>query len=196
MLWRRFPQKGRNLMQGVVSVLDAQASAKVEQLWAELERVFALKYACVAYPHLTYHLAESYDDTRVIPVLRDLSRHAAPLHVTTSGLGIFTGERPVLYIPVVRDAALTRFHEQVTLAVAPYAMGAHEHHYGTSFWMPHITLAVEDLTPDMLPDVIRMLGSRALNWHIIVSNLALVQDAQGERDSWIQFPFNTLSPRQ
>src|SRR5215207_6699822 len=159
-------------MQGVVSVLDAQASAKVEQLWAELERGFALKYACVAYPHLTYHLAESYDDTRVIPVLRDLSRHAAPLRVTTSGLGIFTGERPVLYSPIVRDAALSRFHEQVTKAVAPYVQGAHDHHYGVTRWMPHITLAVEDLSRDMLPDVIRMLGSRAFNWDIIVSNLS------------------------
>jgi 2'-5' RNA ligase len=183
-------------MQGVVSVFDAQASANVEQVWAELERAFALKYACVAYPHLTYHLAERYDDTRVIPVLRDLSRHATPLRVTTSGLGIFTGERPVLYLPIVRDTALTRFHEQVTKAVAPYAQGAHDHHYGVAHWMPHITLAVEDLTPDMLPDVIRMLGGRAFNWVIIVSNLSFVPDVQAARDRWVQFPFNTQPPRQ
>ena len=183
-------------MQGVVSLLDTEASAKVEQLWAELERTFALNYARVAYPHFTYHLAETYDHTRLIPVLRDLSRHATPLRVTTSGLGIFTGERPVLYIPIVRDAALTRFHAQVSQAVAPYATGAHDHHYGAPHWMPHLTLAVEDLTPDMLPHVVRMLVSRAFIWSIIVSNLALVPDAQGERSSWVQFPFNTQPPRQ
>src|SRR5688572_9965009 len=103
-------------MQGVVSVLDAQTSAQVEALWAELEREFALKYACMPYPHFTYHLAEQYDETRVAAVLRDLARHAEPLRVTTSGLGIFTGERPVLYVPVVRDATLTRFHALVAQA--------------------------------------------------------------------------------
>lgn len=178
-------------MQGVVSILDAQASVKTEQLWAELDRAFGLKYACVAYPHFTYHLAERYDERHVIPALREIARHAEPLQISTSGLAIFTGKRPVLYIPIVRHAALTRFHAQVARVVSSYAQNAHDHHYGAANWFPHITLAVEDLTLEMLPDVTKLLATRAFQWNIIVNNLALVLDAQGERDDWVQFPFNT-----
>jgi 2'-5' RNA ligase len=176
-------------VQGVVSILDAAHNTQVESLWKALEEQFSLQYACVAYPHFTYHLAESYKLYRVSRVLRRLAKEAIPFQITTSGIGLFTGERPVLYLPVVCDLALTRFHDKLWKAVTPCGSGVHTHHYGPQNWVPHITLAVQDLTHDILPDVIRLLSSRTFNWTCTITSLSLVLDARGGREDWIEFPF-------
>jgi 2'-5' RNA ligase len=181
-------------MQAIVSTLDKQHNARIESLWSELEREFGLKYACVAYPHFSYQVAEAYDELPVLSILRDIASEMKPFTVQTSGLGIFTGERPVLFVRVIRDARLSALHDRVGAAVAPYATGVHSHHYGHPYWVPHITLAIEDLTHDNLPDVIRLLSRRSFMWEITVHDLALVRDASGTRDDWVCIDFEKPAP--
>lgn len=175
-------------MQGIVSTLDTEHNTRIEALWSELEHDFGLKYACVAYPHFSYQIAESYAPG-VESALRALAAQTQPFEVITSGLGIFTGERPVLFVRVVRDAELTAFHDAVAETVAPYARGLHANHYGHEYWIPHITLAIEDLTHDNLPDVIHLLSRRSFDWTIRVDNVALVLDARGTRSDWVYMTF-------
>jgi 2'-5' RNA ligase len=172
-------------MQGIVSTLDRQHNLHIEALWSELEREFGLKYACVAYPHFSYQVAEGYAESPALDALRAVARQTKPFKVMTGGLGIFTGERPVLFIRVVRDAELTAFHDRIFAAVAPYARGVHANHYGHEYWIPHITLAVQDLTHEVLPDVIRLISRRSFNWEITIDDVALVLDARGSRDDWV-----------
>jgi 2'-5' RNA ligase len=176
-------------VQGIVSILDDTHSQKVEALWDELETQFGLRYACVAYPHFSYQVSEGYDVPKVAAVLAGVTRVMKPFSVFTSGLGIFTGARPVLDIRIVRSAPLTAFHNAVWNAISPYASGLHAHHYGQPNWIPHITLAIQDLTHENLPDVIRLLSERPFNWEIQVDNVTLVLDAQGTRDEWVRYPF-------
>lgn len=177
-------------MQGIVSTLDEAHNAKIEALWNELEREFGLKYACVAYPHFSYQVVESYDTARAEAALRALAQEAQSFPVTTTGgLGIFTGEKPVLYVGIVRDARLTAFHDRVVAAVAPFAHGIHTAHFDHSQWVPHITLAMGDLTHDMLPEVVRLLSQRSFDWDITVNDVGLVLDARGTRDDWVCMTF-------
>ena len=175
-------------MQGIVSTLDKAHNARIESLWSELEHSLGLKYACVAYPHFSYQVAEGYLPG-VESALRALAAQSKPFEVTASGLGIFTGERPVLFVRIVRDAQLTEFHDTVAEAVAPYVRGLHANHYGHEHWIPHITLAIQDLTHENLPDAIRLLSRRSFNWTIMVDNLSLVLDARGSRDDWVCMDF-------
>ena len=175
-------------MQGIVSTLDKEHNAQIESLWSELEHAFGLKQACVAYPHFSYQVAESYAPG-VENALRALAAESRPFEVTATGLGIFTGERPVLFVRVVRDAQLTAFHDVIAGTAAPFARGLHDNHYGHKHWIPHITLAIEDLTHDILPDVIRLLSRRSFDWTIRVDNVALVLDARGDRDDWVCMDF-------
>jgi 2'-5' RNA ligase len=154
-----------------------------------LKRECGLSSARVAYPHFSYQVVESYDAPRVEPVLREWVREAKPFRVLTAGLGIFTGPRPVLYVRIVRSPELSAFHADLWSRVAPYAVNMHEQHYGHDFWSPHITLAIEDLTPDILPTAVRLLSERPFNWEIKIDNVALVLDARGDRDQWLLFPF-------
>ncbi len=175
-------------MQGIVSMLDQQSSAMTEALWSELEQQFGLTYARTAYPHFSYQVVEEYDAVTLEPILRRLADAATPLRVTTSGLGIFTGERPILYVRVVRDAALSAFHRALYDAALPCCVGMHDY-YTPANWNPHLTLAMHDLTHERLPDVIRLLSRRTFQWEITVTSLSLVLDAQGTRDHWRHYTF-------
>lgn len=180
-------------MQGIASILDREHSNQIERLWDELEREFGLKYACVAYPHFSYQVAEHYDIARAELALRDLANNTAPFTISTSGLGIFTGDSPVLDVRVVRTPHLNAIHQQIVDLLAPFTMGDHTRHYGAGHWLPHITLAMGDLTHDVLPDVVRLLSRRSFTWDISIDNIALVLDARGTRDQWLQFPFGGKS---
>ena len=176
------------MLQGVVSILDQEHCDKVESLWDELEREFGLKSAAAAYPHFSYQVVERYDVQRVKDTLTRLTHSAAPFNVHTSGLGIFTGDSPTLYITVARSVYLTKFHSHLWKRLSKTGRAIHTHHYGPDNFVPHITLAAGDLTLEHLPEAVKLLGSRSFNWNIHIDNVALVLDAQGDRDQWIRYP--------
>lgn len=164
-------------MHGVVSLLDAAHYQPVESLWAELAAACGQRGVYVTpFPHFSYHVAADYNLPALDAVLRDFARAQAPFRVTTTGLGIFTGAAPVVYVPVVRDPALTAFHQALWPRLEAVATGG-SGYYAPGAWMPHITLVFGDATPARLPDVLRLLGGRSFNWDIAVDNLALVYDS-------------------
>ena len=183
------------MLQGVVSILDTKHCEKVDALWADLKREFGLKDAANAFPHVSYQVAERYDMPRARGVLQRLARRMIPLHVRTSGLGIFTGESPILYIAVARSIQLASFHSRLWERISRTAHGIHTPHYGPDNFMPHITLAAGDLKAEQLPDVVRLLAVRPFSWEITLDNLALVPDAAGSRDQWMRFPFGQNPPQ-
>jgi 2'-5' RNA ligase len=183
------------MLQGIVSILDPEHCEKVEALWFDLKREFGLKDAANAHPHVTYQVAEQYEITRAKGVLKRLARRAAPFRVRTSGLGIFTGDSPIVYIAVARSIHLANFHTRLWERISRTAHGVHAHHYGPDNFMPHITLAAGDLKAEQLPNVVRLLADRPFSWEITLDNLTLVPDAAGSRDQWIRFPFGQ-NPQQ
>lgn len=180
------------MLQGVVSILDSEHCDKVGALWADLEREFGLKDAAAAFPHISYQVAEQYEMRRAKGVLKRIARRNVPFTIRTSGLGIFTGDSPILYVAVARSTRLAAFHTQLWGRISRTAHGIHAHHYGPDNFIPHITLAAGDLTQRQLPDVVRLLAQRPFSWTITIDNLTLVPDADGARDQWIRYPFGQV----
>ena len=170
-------------MQAVVSLLDDQHYLLAEALWRELEATFGLRGVYTTpYPHFSYHVARSYAPEPLWDRLSRLARNTPPFQVKASGLGIFTGRSPVLFIPVVRSPALTQFHQALCAELAACATGSVSY-YLPDAWMPHITIGFADLSGDVLAEVVRQLAGRDFNWTITVDNLAyIVEDpVQGQR---------------
>jgi len=175
-------------MHGVVSLLDTEHYQAVESLWAELVTACGLRGVYVTpFPHFSYHVAADYDLPALEATLRDFARTQAPFRVTATGLGIFTGAAPVVYVPVVRDPALTAFHQALWARLEAVARGGSTY-YAPGAWMPHITLVFGDATPARLPDVLRLLGGRSFNWDIAVDNLALIYDSGAGQTVRMSFP--------
>ena len=170
-------------MQAIVSLLDDHHYRLTETLWRELEAQFGRRgvYA-TPYPHFSYHVARSYDRAGLTSALERFVRDIPPFQVTTTGLGIFAGPSPVLYIPVVRNPALTEFHRALWSELAACADGS-AIYYSPERWLPHITLGSGDMTTDVLAEAVRLLGTRDFNWTVTVNNLAFIEEdaVQGQR---------------
>lgn len=167
-------------MHGLVSLLPAPYYQQVEALWQELETEHGLRGIHVTpLPHFSWHIAEDYDFYALEHSLLNLARSKSPIAVRTAGLGIFSGVRPVLYIAVVKDLALNRLHSEIWQASEPHAQQLSPH-YQPQFWMPHISLAYEDLNADNLPQVVQQFAFRPFNWEMQIDNIALIYEPEGE----------------
>jgi 2'-5' RNA ligase len=177
-------------MHGVVSLLDEASDAFVRRLWAELDRDFGVRVVTdiVPYPHITYQGAQDYDFGRVEATLHALARDAATLRVLTAGLGIFTGPQPVLYLAVVRDPQLTAFQQRVWSALAALST-QHHPYYAPEQWVPHITLAQWDITPQTLPDLVRSLSGRALRREVTLRGISLLYAVENRAEARFTIPF-------
>ena len=163
-------------MHGIVSLLDNDHYQLVEELWAELEREFSVHGVYVTpYPHFSYHVAQGYDMDKVESVPDRITSNITTFKVRTSGLGIFTGSSPVLYIPVARSLDLTQLHQELWQEISPSSSGVQEY-YHPNQWMPHITIGFGDISKDRLSQIIPFLAERDFTWEISINNIALIYD--------------------
>ncbi len=163
-------------MHGIVSLLDNDHNQLVEDLWAELEREFSVRGVSITpYPHFSYHVAQDYDVDKIEPVLRRITSNITKFRIRTSGLGVFTGNSPVLYIPVARSLELTELHQELWEQISPASTGGLEY-YHPNQWMPHITIGFGDISNGKLAQIIPFLAERDFRWEITINNIALIYD--------------------
>jgi len=168
-------------MNGIVSLLPQPQYGMVEALWAEIDRACGSRGVYVTpYPHFSYQIAPQYALDRLDEALRSFAVSHAPFRVRTAGLGIFTGARPVLYVPLVRDAALSAFQRALWDATAPHGENVSPL-YAPERWLPHITLGLGDLTPGRLAALMPALAGRETSWEFSVDHIALVHDGTGRQ---------------
>ena len=162
-----------NPMHGVVSLLDEKNSQTVRSLSEKLEETFGVhpRYKTPA-PHFSYLVAAEYDFLKLEDSLQKFAQKSRKFRVHAGGLGLFTGSNPVLYIPVVRTAELSRFHSSLSKSIQSVASGV-ARYYGPESWVPHITLAQGGVNERTLRRVIGGLSRKRLELNIAVDNLAV-----------------------
>jgi 2'-5' RNA ligase len=176
-------------MHGIVSLLDDKHYQMVENLWAELEREFAVRGVySTPYPHFSYQIAQHYNVEQLEPILQRFASGQAAFEVKTSGLRIFTGPHPVLYIPVVRDLELTRFHQQLWPEISMAGSGISDYYHPAN-WVPHITIGFEDINRENLSHIVRSLAERDFSWEITIDNVALIYDTGTNQELRARFAF-------
>ncbi len=174
-------------MQAIVSALDDPHREMVENIWGELKAVFGLQgVAGSTRPHFTYHVAAAYDPVAVEGALAVVARETPPFAIRTHGLGVFRGEETVLYLHISPSPELATVHRSVWDAVAAIATEP-KLVYAAATWVPHITLAIGDLTAEMLPLALRFLNRREYNWAIPVTNVCLIEDTASASAEWRRF---------
>ena len=163
-------------MEGIVSRLDPQYDDQVNGLVAELAQVFNLAPQHLPpLPPFSYQIAPRYHRAGLPEALAQLARRHAPLLVLTSGLGLFPGDDPVLYLPLVRTAALTALHADLWAALAPFAIDPPQL-YAPDQWVPHLTLVAGGLRAAALGEAVQRLLPRGLYWRMPITSLSFIAD--------------------
>jgi 2'-5' RNA ligase len=162
-------------MHALLSTLDKVSWERVSALWDLLAGTCSIRHILNApLPHFSWHGAKSYSLEMLEPLLDDWARQAEPFQVRTNGLGIFTGEKPIIHLRLVANNTLEQYHRQIwqhlqtTLTVEPSP------HYAPHTWLPHITLGIGDVTNTNLGCAISQLAFQPYDWIIHVNNLMIV----------------------
>ncbi|MCP4358928.1 MAG: 2'-5' RNA ligase family protein [Chloroflexi bacterium] len=126
-------------------------------------------------PHISFHIAPAYDLTKVAAILAAVSSQTKPVTVQTTGLAVFSGDEPVIYIPVTQNADLTALHSQLWPELEACAQDAPAY-YAPSNWFPHITLCHTGITPESVGKTIQWLNKQDTTWQIPLTNLTILYD--------------------
>ena len=166
-------------MLAITTLLSAPHAALINRIIKKLEKKFGLDdVQATPDPHLTYQLAGVQKLSALKEVLADVAATTPPFAAFTTGLGVFPGERPVIYIPVLRSDALNALHHRIIEATAPLCLRTDK--FSTpDCWLPHISLALHDTTPDLLGPVLNFLNEETYNLKLEVNNIAILRQ-QGD----------------
>ncbi|MEN6410004.1 MAG: 2'-5' RNA ligase family protein [Anaerolineaceae bacterium] len=160
-------------MFAILSLLDTESEVRVFDLWRTLESTCGFERNHVTtIPHISWQVAESYNVDEVKRVLERLAKASKPFTIQTAGIGMFTGNTPVLYLDVVMNEKLDQFHRYVWQAGVPFAHGISEL-YQPDAWVPHITLSYGEITPGNIGCALEGLAFQSLRMSIQIQNVAL-----------------------
>lgn len=166
-------------MHGLVSFLDASHYKIVEDIWSELETKFGLTGIKVTpFPHFSWQVAEDYEWDIMAEKMKEISEKTSPFIVRTAGLGIFSGESPIIFIAIIKDLNLIKHHEIIFDIIEPVAKGSVPY-YHPNGWIPHISLAYFDITENNVGSVMKLLSFRNFHWEIEIDNIALIYEPTG-----------------
>ena len=164
----------------VVSLLDHEADQRVRSIHASLESACGLKgIRLFPYPHFSWVGAEDCALEKLEAVVEKLAATIPPLTVTTTGLGLFTGKEPVIYISILKTLELIQVHQKIWNATRSDVEHLHPY-YAPDQWAPHITLALQDVTENNLGCAMQQLSFQSFEMVIQVNNLAVVYQEEGK----------------
>lgn len=176
-------------MHGLVSLLDTEHYQQVESIWQMLENECGLSGIKVTpFPHFSWLVGSDFDWPNLESALRTIVTESSPFTVRTTGLGLFSGAAPVIFIPVIRNAELSQFHSRVWENILPIAKNMSSL-YSPVNWVPHISLAYADVSSENISCAMKKLAFQAFNWEFSVNNLALIYEPDGQTGQ-IRYQFN------
>ncbi len=157
----------------VVSLLTSENNPAFSDLWNRLGGVFgSYGIELVDMPHVSWHVSPGYDMEPLENTLKILVEGMKSVHARISGLGIFTGKKPVFYLPVVRSPEVHDLHLALWQKISPFSL-KQELNYSPEEWIPHITLNRKVISCD-LGGILKDLCSLDLRCEITLDNLAIM----------------------
>lgn len=176
-------------MLAITSLLNPQNADRINRIIKSLETEFGLDdVQATPEPHLTYQLAGVRKLSALNQVLRDVSRRTKSFVAHTTGLGLFPGPNPVIYIPVLRSNELNKLHQRILHATKPLCLRT-DKFSGPDCWLPHISLALHDTTPELLGPVLQYLNQQTFNMKLTINNITILRQ-EGElfvREKYFMF---------
>ncbi len=127
-------------MYSIISTLDPEADRLVRQLRARLiNQNPAFHGTLLLEPHLSWLGVDDMDAHAIGEKLTQMAQTISPLYLQTTGFGIFTGENPVLYLPVIKTDELARLHSRLWDFFSSQASISNLV-FRPEQWLPHITV--------------------------------------------------------
>lgn len=176
-------------MRGIISLLDNFHTELVGRLLGDIVADCSVTNKHQPpLPHFSWSVFEDCDINQLDSVLADIAGKTTPFTVRTSGVGIFTGDYPVIYVALIKDEKLMRFQEMLWYKTAAYSTNTSPY-YIPDYWMPHITLINGANEKKNILCALNRLLMKNCVWEFKIDTLALIGDMQ-ENESIGKFHYH------
>lgn len=180
-------------MLAIASLLDPISELAIRDLWDRLElRCGLVGIKTTPLPHFTWQGADDYQMKMVEQVLTETAEDMNPFVARTSGLGVFTGVQPVVYVPLVKDESLLRIHKMLWDRLEPYSVIPNGY-YSPARWVPHITLALHEVDAERLGCAVAEIAYHKIEMKILIDHFAVIYQQDGTSGLHNRFSFKTIS---
>ena len=169
-------------MHGIVTLLPEPLYHTVEKIWRKLETKFGISLkekGETLYPHFSWQMADEYDIDKLKVILENIALKTEPFTISTCGIGIFSVERPIIYIPIVKTEELIDLHKSICKKTAKTADGISDL-YSPENWMPHISIAFEGITKENIGEIITELSNKNYIWNFELNNISFFSESESK----------------
>lgn len=181
-------------MYAIISEIDPQANLKLDKLRTECLSACNLEIPRLRWPfHLTWQSAESYRLPEIEKRVQMIARMFAPVELNVDGIGIFTGEDPVLYLTITRTPALTALNQTLWESLLPFAEGMNPL-FSPDDWVPHVSFIYgEAKASKAISCVVEQLIPLQMGMTLKIEAISLVYDQEDKNGLAFQYPLTGLS---
>lgn len=162
-------------MYAIISEIDEGSSEKVSQIWHHLCEVCGLEEIYkLPTPHFSWLVAEGMILDQAKSKVASMISRVPEISTYAFGLGIFSGNLPVLFLPMVKTMDMIKVHQEIWDQVGPHCSQLNMY-YSPSLWMPHITLALKDLDKDKLACAVNAYAFEQIELTVTMTSIALAE---------------------
>ena len=158
----------------VATIFDLPQEVGVNIAWSKLSQ--AAEQANLpmhAMLHCSWHVSISYSMPELSERLAEFARVHSAFDVHTVGLGVFTAEKPILYLPIVKTIDMAKIHKDLWNLLVPVSSSL-VLYYSPNNWIPHITLCDDYRYIDQMCRFKQMLLFEPLSFRFRVDHLAVI----------------------
>lgn len=159
---------------GLATLLTGQGKQKVLEFW----NVFEEEYNSVGvqsfdYPNLGFQGGSCEDINSLIEDLKVLCKKVRSFEFETQGIGYFVDTSNVVYLSVDKKHNLKELHNDLNILMKRHCDKTFKL-YEPDNWVPHITLAMQDLSDEDLNEF-KSEYTSLQNFTQEINNIALVE---------------------
>jgi len=171
----------------IASLLDLDQAPESKKVWdLMLERCNHMGLLPVPIPHFSWQVAGNYALDQLLPAIESLALTWREFSVRTSGLGLFSGETPVLYLPIIKTRELLEKHDELWDLCSGFAVDL-SLHYSPQNWMPHITIIHQKFSFENVSCVIKDLYQKDLGMEFRVQKVEIIYQNDDEEGIKAEF---------
>jgi len=174
---------------GIITKLPDFFQEQVTKVWNDFHQLFGIsRIKTTSFPHLTWVIAKESNEDLVDEKLNIIRKKTFPFVLSTNGIGIFTGKRPAVYIQIKPSIQILEFQKELYETFSDHSDGLKKF-YAPERWIPHISLAIEDIDLSNIGKVMEYLLPTTFKHDLRIENISLVRKEKGQnmelvRDYW------------
>jgi 2'-5' RNA ligase len=167
-------------MYAIISELDQDTAVLVMRIWRKLNDACGLE-GIFNYPnpHFTWLGAEEIEVEPTQDLFTTIAEQTHTFPVRITSLDVFRGDSPVLYLSLFKSLSLLNLHKHLWNHSQSFVLKP-SLFYAPENWIPHITLALHDLTNNNLDCAIKSVEQESVKQVSWINNLALVEADDGQ----------------